>query len=174
MRKVTYGAAVTLDGFLAGPDESMDWLRFSDEAARINTTSWEGIDTTLLGRRTYQFAERSGGTAAFKSLKTYVFSRTLKAVEGAELVRGDAIPFVSSLKSAEGGGILVMGGGELATALIGGGLVDEITMNIHPLLLGSGARMIGRIAERVELELVEGRPIAQDCLFARYRVQTPI
>lgn len=173
MRKVTYGAAVSLDGFLAGPDEAMDWLRFSGEAVRISTQSWEGIDTMLLGRKTYRFAERSGGVAAFNDLKTYVFSRTLEAVEGAELVRGDAIPFVTNLKSAEGRGILVMGGGELATALIGGGLVDEITMNIHPLLLGGGARMIGPIAERVELELVEGRAIAQDCLFARYRVQAP-
>lgn len=170
MRKVTYGAAVSLDGFLAGADEAMDWLRFSEEAAQINETSWAGVDTMLLGRKTYQFAERSGGGAAFKGLQTYVFSRTLKEAVGAELVRDDPVSFVRSLKKAEGGKILVMGGGELGTALIEGGLVDEIALNIHPLLLGDGARMIGRIATRVELQLAEARAIAQDCLFARYLV----
>jgi dihydrofolate reductase len=170
MREVTYGAAVSLDGFLAGPDEAMDWLRFSDEAGQINAASFDGVDTMLLGRKTYEFAQRSGG-GGFDNLKTYVFSRTLESAQGAELVRDDAVRFVETLKSAEGGRILVMGGGELATALIDGGLVDGITMTIHPLLLGDGARMIGALSRRVELALVEGRSIAQDCLFARYRVR---
>ena len=170
MREVTYGAAVSLDGFLAGPKEAMDWLRFSDDAATINASSWSGVDTLLLGRKTYEFARRSGGGGAFNNLMTYVFSTTLGSVEGAELVRSDALTFVRSLKSAEGGRIMIMGGGQLATALIEGGVVDEIAMNIHPLLLGDGTRMISRIAERVELALIEGRPIAEDCLFARYRV----
>ena len=76
-----------------------------------------------------------------------------------------------SLKSTEGGRILLMGGGGLAASLIEGGLVDEITLNIHPLLLGDGARMIGRIGDRVELELAAARSIAEGCLFARYRVR---
>jgi dihydrofolate reductase len=125
----------------------------------------------LLGRKTYEFAQRSGGGGAFNNLNTYVFSSTLGSVQGAELVREDAVAFVRSLKSADGGRILVMGGGELATALIEGGLIDEITMNIHPLLLGDGARMIGHLFQRVELELIEGRSISRDCLFARYRMR---
>lgn len=173
MRKVIYAAAASLDGFLAGPDGAMDWLRFSEEAAQINRSSWDGVDTMLLGRKTYQFAARSGGAGAFMKLRTYVFSRTLDAAEGAELIRDDAVPFVNSLKSRKGGTILIMGGGELATALAGSGLVDEIAMNIHPLLLGNGARMFGPMADRVALELMESRPIAESCLFARYRVLPP-
>ncbi len=65
-----------------------------------------------------------------------------------------------------------MGGGELAAALIEGGVVDEIALNIHPMLFGDGTRLISRLPERVELELVESRPLQMGCLFARYRLRS--
>ena len=61
MRKVTWGAAVSLDLYLAGPGEAMDWLAWSDDAAAISGESWQGVDTLLMGRKTYDFAARSGG-----------------------------------------------------------------------------------------------------------------
>ena len=60
------------------------------------------------------------------------------APEGAELVRDDPAGFVRALKAEPGGDIIVMGGGELGAALIEGGVVDEIGLNLHPLLLGGG------------------------------------
>jgi dihydrofolate reductase len=172
VRKVTYGAAVSLDGFIAGPDEAIDWLRWSDDASRISGDSWKGVDTMLMGRRTWEFAVRSGGGGGSSSkIRTYVFSRTLTEVpEGAHLVRDDAVEFVRALKAESGGNIILMGGGELAAVLIAGGVVDEIGLNIHPLLLGSGVPMFPPIGRRVELVLVETQPIARDCVFLRYRV----
>ena len=58
MRKVTYGAAVSLDGHIAGPGEAMDWLLWSDDARKISSESWKGVDTILTGRKTYKFAAR--------------------------------------------------------------------------------------------------------------------
>lgn len=168
MRKVTYGAAVSLDGFIAGADEALDWLRWSDDAKALSAESWKGVDTILMGRKTYDFAVRSGGGSGgggSAKLRTFVFSRTMEAApEGGELVRDDAAGFVRALKDRPGGDIILMGGGELAGALIAGGVVDEIGLNVHPLLLGGGVPMFGTLAQRTELTLIEARPIAKDCV----------
>ena len=172
MRKVTYGAAVSLDFYLAGPDEAMDWLVWTKDAAAITRKSWKGVDTILMGRKTYEFAARSGGGGGDPGgIVTYIFSRTMtEAPNGAELVRDDAAGFVRDLRQRPGGDIIVMGGGELGSALVEGGVVDEIGVNVHPLLLGAGIPFFRPIAARVALELVEARPIAGGCVLMRYAV----
>ena len=60
MRQVIYRAAISLDGFLAGPGESIDWLRHSDESAKVIAASFEGVDTMLMGRKTFEFALAHG------------------------------------------------------------------------------------------------------------------
>jgi dihydrofolate reductase len=173
MRKVTYGGANSLDNFLAGPGEAIDWLRWSDDSAAISAETFKGVDAMLMGRKTFDFAQRMGGGPKMKGVKTYVFSRTLLCLpEGAdaELVREDAAEFVRRLKSEPGGDIVVMGGGELGSALLEAGLVDEIGLSIHPVLLGGGASVFHAFSRRIELELLEARPIARECVLVRYRV----
>ena len=168
-RKVTFGGAVSLDGYFAGPSEAMDWLLWSDDAAAVSSASWRGVDTMLMGRRTFEFAMREGGgTGVGPGIRTYVFSRTLAEAPGAELVSGDAAEFVRSLRAGEGGDVIVMGGGELGSALIEAGLVDEIGLNVHPVLLGGGIPAFRPIARRVELKLVEARAMARGCVLLRY------
>ena len=170
MRKVSYGAAVSLDGFIAGPDESIDWLLMSDDVQAIMADSWKGVDAMLIDRKTYEFAARmGGGPDGLSKVKTYIFSRTMaEAPQGAELVREDAVGFVRAMKAEPGGDIILMGGGELAAALLDGGVVDEIGLNLHPVLLGGGVPMFPAIGRRVDLALVEARPIAKDCVLLRY------
>jgi dihydrofolate reductase len=173
MRKVTYGGAISLDGFLAGPNEEIDWLRYSDDVAEIMKQSFRGVDTMLMGRKTFDFAQRMGGGPPMKGVTTYVFSRTMTEMpDGAdgELVSEDVADFVRRIKGEEGGDILVMGGGELGTALIDAGLVDEIGFSIQPVLLGGGIPAFRELSTRVELELIEARPIEPGCVLLRYRV----
>lgn len=171
MRKVTYGGASSLDAFITGPGEAIDWLRMSDDVGKIIAASWKGVDTVLVGRKTWEFSQKMGGGPQMPGIRTYVFSRIMvEAPEGAELVRGDAVEFVRKLKAGPGGDIIVMGGGELGSTLIEGGVVDEIGLNIHPVLLGGGTPAFRALAGRVELELIEARAIAQDCVLVRYRV----
>jgi dihydrofolate reductase len=172
MRKLTYGAAVSLDGYIAGPGEAIDWLLWSDDANAITGESWKGVDALLMGRKTYEFAAGSGGGGGGPSkLRTYIFSATLaEPPEGAELVRDDAVGFVRALKAQPGGDIILMGGGELAASLIEGGVVDEIGLNVHPVLLGGGVPMFAAMSRRVTFALAEARPIARDCVFLRYRM----
>jgi dihydrofolate reductase len=167
MRKVTYGAAVSLDGFIAGPGEALDWLAWSDDAAAITGASFKGVDTLLMGRKTYEFAARSGGGGGegMAHIRTFIFSRTMSAApEGATLVGEDGAAFVH-----DGGDIIVMGGGILGSSLVEAGAVDEIGLNVHPVLLGAGTPFFAPMSRRVPLELIEARTIAKGCVFTRYR-----
>ena len=171
MRTVTYSAAISLDGFLAGPGETIDWIRHSDEAAKMMVETFRDVDTMLMGRKTFEFAQRMGGAPPMRGVKTYVFSRTLLALpEGAdgELVTTDATEFVRCLKAEPGGKIFVMGGGELASALIDAGLVDEISFSIQPILLGAGIPAFHPMRRRIVLEFQKARCIGSGCVVVRY------
>ena len=174
MRIVTYGAACSLDGFIAPPDGSMDWLHFSKDVQDFTAAYWASIDTMLMGRKTWEVAIRmgsGGGDAGSGGITTYVFSRTLTSVgHGAHLVRDDAGEFVRKLKEQPGRGICVMGGGELAQSLLAAGVIDEVGMNVHPILLGDGVPLFRDPGRRVHLALNESRVIDGGCVLSTYRV----
>jgi dihydrofolate reductase len=143
------------------------------------------VDAILMGRKTYEVATAQapprkarpkGKTARAKArppaMRTYVFSRTLAAIDdpGAELVSGNAADYVRDLKQRPGKRICLMGGGELAQALLAADLVDEVGLNIHPILLGTGIPVFRDAGYRVKLALVECRPIDGGCILANYRV----
>ena len=182
MRIVTYGGAVSLDGFLAGADGSIDWLHFSKDVQQVMTDYWKDVDTILMGRKTYLVSVALGRQSAEKpaknpkrkepAMRTYVFSRTLKSVDdpGVELVAADATEFVRDLKRRPGKRICLMGGGELAQPLLAAGLVEEIGLNIHPVLLGAGIPTFRDPGHRVKLTLTECRQLEGGCILARYKV----
>jgi dihydrofolate reductase len=183
MRTVTYGGAVSLDGFLAGVDGAIDWLHFSKDVQHAISDYWKDVDTILMGRKTYEVGaaqSRADGRKPKKAkrrtgkeaMRSYVFSRTLQAIDdpGVELVASDAARFVRDLKRRPGKGICLMGGGELATSLLAAGLVDQIGLNIHPILLGSGIPTFRDPRHRIRLTLTECRPIEGGCILAYYKV----
>ncbi len=175
MRIVTYGAACSLDGFIAPSDGSMDWLHFSRDVQEAMATYWASIDTMLMGRKTWEVAVGQGGGGGggggTKGITTYIFSRTLDRVgHGAHLVREDAGEFVRRLKEQPGKGICVMGGGELAQSLFAAGVIDEVGLNVHPILLGSGVPFFRDAGRRISLVLAESKVIDGGCVLSTYRV----
>ena len=177
MRKVTFGCANSLDNYIARPDHSVDWLLWGKEAAEVMRDYWKTIDTILMGRKTYEVAlEMSKGKPLpHKGMKTYVFSRTLKASvdDSVEIVSTDAAGFVRRLKSEEGKDICLLGGGEFAKTLLEENLVDEIGLNIHPILLGRGIPLFLEMNHQIDLELIESRPFKNGCVLVSYRVKNP-
>jgi dihydrofolate reductase len=178
MRTVTYGGAVSLDGFLAGVDGSIDWLHFSKDVQRVTSDYWKNVDTILMGRKTYavSIANSPKKSKAAKrtepAMRTFVFSRTLKQIDdpGVQLVASDAAEFVRHLKQEPGKEICLMGGGELAQSLLAAGLVDKIGLNIHPILLGSGIPAFHDFGHRIILTLAECRTLEGGCILANYNV----
>ena len=171
MRKVIFGGANTLDNYIAGARDEIDWIRHSKEANEILSDYWKRIDTEILGRRTYEIAMKSGGSAAFAGVKTYVCSRTLKKVSGKKIeLASDAVSLVKRLKAEEGKDIIVMGGSEIGKSLFEAGLIDEFGVNIHPVLLGSGIPLFGQMDRRIELELRDCKRLKNGCVVLTYDV----
>ena len=178
MRTLTYGGAVSLDGFLAGVDGSIDWLHFSKDVQQVMADYWKSIDTILMGRKTYAVSvahslqKSKNAKRTEPIMQTFVFSRTLKELDdpGVQLVASDAVQFVRHLKHEPGKDICLMGGGELAQSLLAAGLVDKIGLNIHPILLGSGVPTFRDFEHRIKLTLTECRTLDGGCILANYSV----
>ena len=173
MRKVIYGGACSLDGFMAGPDSALDWLHFSKDVEAVMARTWANTDTVLFGRKTWPGASAQGGGESMRGVTSYVFSRTLTEIPGggAELVRDDAGGFVRRLKGRPGKDIVVMSGGNFARSLFEAGVIDEIGFNIHPVLLGSGVPAFLDSGARINLELTECRTLDGGCVLVTYRVK---
>jgi dihydrofolate reductase len=175
MRKVTFGVANSLDNYIARKDNGVDWLQWSDEVGAITGEFWKTIDTVLMGRKTYEIAAASGMASDSdddSGMKSYIFSRTMKeAPKGAEIVSENAAEFVRDLKGREGKGICVMGGGELARSLFDANVIDEVAVNIHPVLLGSGIPLFHELQRQIDLELVENKVLSGGCVLLTYRVK---
>jgi dihydrofolate reductase len=180
MRKVTFGCANSLDNYIAREDGGVDWLLWSDEAAEIMKEYWAKIDTIIMGRKTWDIAianaaalKKRKNKDLYAGIRTYVFSRTLEPGErdGATIIGSDPGKFVRSLKEQDGKEICIMSGGRLAKSLLEAGVIDEIGLNVHPILLGSGIPLFHKMKTQVNLELLECRPMKNGCVYVSYKVR---
>ncbi|MEN3329719.1 MAG: hypothetical protein V7638_4526 [Acidobacteriota bacterium] len=175
MRKVIFGGANSLDNFIARKDDAVDWLLFSKDVEKIMKDMWENIDTIVMGRKTFEVAQRmGGGSGGYPGVQTYVFSRTIKKPNSKKLffVNEDAATYVRRLKEEkEGKDICVMGGGLLAKSLFEADVIDEIGFNIHPVLLGSGIPLFYEMSRQIDLELKECKQLSSGCVLLTYKIK---
>jgi dihydrofolate reductase len=131
-----------------------------------------------MGRKTWEVAQAmgsgSGEAATMTGIQSYVFSRTLRALPAGQgtLVTTDAGDFVRDLRQRRGKEICVFGGGDFARSLFEAGVIDEVGLNVHPVLLGTGIPLF-RNAGRIRLKLSGCREIAGGCVYTTYRVLRP-
>ena len=137
MRKVKLFIATSLDNYIAGPNGEIDWL-FADGDFGYSTFI-QTVDTTLMGNETYKLTN-SFGDFPYKSLTNYVFTRNPNAPEApyVKFVSGNITAFVAELKQQPGKDIFLVGGGQINAILLEAGLIDELQVFVHPILLGKG------------------------------------
>ena len=138
------------------------------------TEFWKNIDAVVIGRKTYEPVLKSGSPfPTFPSVKNYVLSRTLKESSdtNVEIIREDVVEFIRKLKTEQGKDIFVMGGGLLVKPLLEANLIDEVGVNIHPILLGSGIPLFHEIGHQVDLELIKYKTFKNGCVSITYRVK---
>lgn len=154
MRKVRFSAAVSLDGYIAGPNGEIDWIVMDPEIDFAELM--KNYDTVLIGRRSYE-AVQEQGPGMMRGMRTYLFSRTLRQDDCPGVtVSDDPSTVVADLKAKRGRDIWLFGGGVLFASLLRGGLVDEVEVAVIPVLLGGGVPLLPE-ATRTSLTLLSHR-----------------
>lgn len=171
MRKIILGLAVSLDGFIEGPNGEFDWC-FTDQDYGLSDF-FKRIDAVFYGRKSFQLSEQMSaggdGIPGMPKMKEYVFSNTLtKIKEGALIVSGDTKKEVEKIKNEPGKDIWLFGGASLTSSLMNLGLVDEIWLSIHPILLGSGKPLFTDISNRIPLQLLESKTYETGLVSVKY------
>jgi dihydrofolate reductase len=152
MRNVVYSAAMSLDGYIAGPKGESDWILIDPELDF--GAMFARFDTILLGRKTYE-TTRSEGGGGMPGVRSYVFSRTLQQADARGVtVSNDPMQTITALKAQPGKDIWLFGGGVLFRSLLELGLVDTVEVAIIPVLLGGGVPLLPDTPTRVGLRLI--------------------
>jgi len=170
MRKIVLSLAVSLDGFIEGPNGEYDWC-FMDQDYGMSAFM-NSIDAVFVGRKTYEMSlGMEADISGMPRMDEYVFSNTLdKVKEGSVLIKGDIKTQVEKIKNQTGKDIWLFGGASLTTTLMTLKLIDEVQLAVHPILLGGGKPLIRDISERVNLKLIDTKTYSTGLVSLKYSV----
>jgi dihydrofolate reductase len=162
MRKLNAWIYATLDGVVEAPE---GWVMPDARMFEEQTAGYAASDALLLGRRTYEVFAASWPQRGsdvpnadwMNNTSKYVASTTLESPEwqNTTVLRGDVGEAVSRLKEEDGDAITLNGSATLLRSLLSAGLVDELRLFLHPVVLGSGERLFDDVEDRVALGLSE-------------------
>jgi dihydrofolate reductase len=177
-----YSFGVSVDGYISDRAGGFGWSPPTDELFAFHLERVRGLSSTLLGRRLYEAMtvwetdpalRATPAHAAFADVWTalpkVVFSRTLTAVEGhARLSRGAVGDEIAS--ATAGGGVVEIGGADLAGQAFELGMLDELRIFRHPVVVGGGTRHLPPVDRTVSLELLDERRVGGGVVYERYGV----
>ncbi|CAM4294500.1 dihydrofolate reductase family protein [Nocardiopsis rhodophaea] len=188
MRKLTYYIAVSIDGFIEGPNRETDFYPLSEEFAAHMTSEYadclpthvreqfgidapnKHFDTVIQGRTSYELALREGITSPYAHMRQYVASTTMsESPDPAVEIVGDPVATVRELKGEDGDlGIYLIGGAKLAGALIDE--IDELVIKRYAVLAGAGTPMfLGAKFNPAEFALTDHRVFDNGTAVATHR-----
>lgn len=164
MKQIILDLAVTLDGFIEGPNGEIDWCIMDDD---MNFNGFlSGIDTIFYGRVSYDswgnFQPDAAADAAEKtfwnnihSKKKFVFSNQNRNDAIAIFIHGDIASQVTEIKQQSGKDIWLYGGASLIKTFIQLNLIDVYRISVHPIALGKGKPLFEDLKERLNLKLIQ-------------------
>jgi dihydrofolate reductase len=187
MRELIVTEFVSLDGVMEAPGGEPGYVHsgwvadlFTDELGAYKLEEQLAAETLLLGRKTYDsfagaWPERDGPFAEkVNSMEKVVASRSLTSVdwEHSRLLDGPLEDAVAALKRGDGGPILIAGSRSIVQPLLSAGLVDELHLQVFPVLLGSGMRLYPETPQKMPLQLVASRALENGVVLQTYRPAT--
>lgn len=163
--------ATSLDGYIAGPDDDLSWL-FTDADYGFEEF-YQSVDTLIMGRGTYDVV-RGMGKWPYKGKRTLVVTRSEKL----EITTPDTAYFNGSLQDLEKllkeQGVKrswLVGGGELVAGYLNAGLVEEVNVSVHPVLLGKGVPLFPSGFPKTLLELIEAEAFDSGLVQIKYKIK---
>ena len=176
-RKIILYAATSVDGFIARPDGSVDWLdRPRPKGNYGMDIFYRSIDICVMGRKTYDLSVRFGMRNGYAGKENYVFSRTLKEATSPKVVvvNEDVTSFAERLRSEKGKNIWLVGGAELVAAFLDAGQVDEFIIHVIPKMIGEGIPLVAPRHRNLRLTLTSSKAFPDGVVRLHYAVgRTP-
>lgn len=184
-RKVILSMQMTLDGYIAGPNDEMDWIIGEDAEWDEMFKDLQTVDTFLLGGKMYPGyssywrsaltdsaspeGHRKFATIADRTHHIVFTKSNFKPDWKNTTVASDATTEIARLQKQEGKDIMSWGGATFARSLITLGLVDEYRITVNPTLLGSGKPLFSDLNKRSKLRLLDTRPMPSGMVILRYQ-----
>jgi dihydrofolate reductase len=169
--KIRYSVAMSLDGYIAGPNGEADWIVIDPEFNFAEL--WAQFDTLLMGRRTYEAASARLGKSSMQGKRVVVASRTLRPHDHPEITIVSELTreSIQTLRAQSGKDIWLMGGGELFNLLLRLDEVDTVEVSVIPVLLGAGISLLPPPARQTKLKLTSHKVYRSGTLSLAYEVQ---
>ena len=170
MRKVVLGLGISLDGYIARLDGTLDFLFMPKDYSMA--PFFATVDTAIMGRKTLDAALKMGGGGfSGSSMATYVFSRSLPAGKRDGLIFTHQSPatLIRQLRERKGKNIWLMGGGELARDFLKADLVNELYIGMVPVLVGEGIPLFPPGFPQREFSLVENKTYSKGLIALKYK-----
>jgi dihydrofolate reductase len=170
MRKIRYCVAMSLDGYIAGPEGEFDWITTDPEMDFA--ALFAQFDTLLVGRGTFEFMVKHG-QAAMPGMKIIVFSRTLHPGKFPDvtIVSENIEETVTALRAQPGKDVWLFGGGLLFRSFLELGLVDTVEVGVIPVLLGGGIPLLPPTAKHSKLKLTNHRIYKSGIVLLEYAIE---
>jgi dihydrofolate reductase len=177
VRRITAGLFITVDGVVESPDQWQEGY-FNEEMAQVVGAGMAASDTMLLGRRTYEeFAgywphhPEADGADYMNTTPKLVVSTTLDRLgwQPATLIRGNLAEELTKLKQQPGKDIQVVGSPTLVGSLLREGVLDELSLLVHPVMVGRGKRLFQDGDAKVPLRLADSKTFSTGVLSLTYR-----
>lgn len=182
-RKIIVSMWTTLDGFVSGPDDEMDWLRIDDQVMRYEQELVESADTLLLGRLTHSDFAGYWAKAAQDPDEPEEVRKYGSRVDAMEKIvvsaSGNTTPWrntrridhpeqIGELKRGPGADIVVYGSLGVIRSMTGLGLIDEVHLLVHPIFLQQG-KLLFDTGGPVRLDLISAEPLPSGVVLSKYR-----
>lgn len=162
MRKMSLFIAMSLDGYIAKPNDDLNFLKLVEKEGEDYGYAefMAKIDTIIIGRRTYDYVVKEIGASHYDNGKrdVYVITRTERPKLGRTIFyTGNITELVDRLKSESGKNIYCDGGAEVINELLKYNLIDEFIISVIPVLLGNGTRLFKDERAEQILEFIEAK-----------------
>ena len=169
MRKVVASLGISIDGYIARPDGSVDFLFMPKDFSMAPFLST--IDTAIMGRKSWEAAMQMGGLFGTSEMTNYVLSRTEPPGDrqGVTFTNQSPDALVRVLRERSGKNIWLMGGGEVVRDFLKADLIDELYLGVVPVLLGKGIPLFPADFPQRDFKLVESKTYSKGLVTLIYQ-----